>query len=63
MTTVSDDVHLNQIFTDAKYGVDVVVEYINDNIVLLMEEESGNKRLCGREEFSEETNRFLPKND
>jgi len=63
MSTLPRDIVPEDIFTDAKYGVDVVVHYVNDNIVLLREMESGNKRLCGREEFTEETERFLPKND
>lgn len=61
MSTFSRDIGIEDIFTDAKYGVEVVVKKINNNVVLLQETESGNNRLCGREEFSEDKNRFNPK--
>lgn len=59
MSTVSRNIELDEMFTDAKYGVDVVVKHFNDSIVLVREIETENVRVCGREEFEKGEGRFV----
>jgi hypothetical protein len=63
MNQVYPDISRDKTFTDVKYGAEVVVQWVNDNIVLLQETETGNKRLCEKEEFLTNRGRFLPTND
>jgi len=63
MSTINREIDIEDIFTDARYGVEVVVQKFNDKVVLLRETDSGDKRLCPREDFSENSTRFLPKNE
>lgn len=50
---------LDKTYFDSKYGVDVIVRFINGSIVVLTEEDTGKNRLCKREDF--DNNRFQSK--
>jgi hypothetical protein len=63
MSTLQRDIDIEDIFTDSEYGVEVIIQKFNDRVVLLREQESGEKRLCPREAFTEDSKRFLPKNE
>lgn len=49
------------LFKDSKYGSELIIRRVSDAVVLASETNSGINRLYGREEFSENKNRFIPK--
>lgn len=49
------------IYTDNKYGKDLIVEYVNELVVMVEEKKSGHNNVYRREDFTD-SNRFT-KND
>lgn len=50
------------LYTDGKYGTELVVEYIDELVVMAEEKKSGHNNIYRREDFTDQNPRFV-KND
>lgn len=55
-------VEKGSVFTDNKYGTDLVVKYVDDLVVMAKEKQSGHSSIYRREQFTSNNSRFI-KND
>lgn len=48
-----------EVFTDSRYGTDLIVKYVNSIVVLAKDKSSGHSTIYRREEFAGEDPRFI----